>query len=74
MPQTLQNALMGPDGPVEVTRIEIELLDNCRFRWKLHGDDGLIYAAVGSRDQVPAMIDASTVIVDSMLGMKEVTG
>jgi hypothetical protein len=73
MSKTLQDALMGADGPVEVTRIEIELLDNCRFRWKLHSEGGLIYAAVGDREQVDGMIDASRVIVDSMLGLQVTT-
>lgn len=72
MSQTLESALMGPDGPVEVQRIEIELLDNCRFRWKLHSEAGLIYAAVGTRDAIPAMIGASQAIVDSMLGTEVV--
>lgn len=69
----LRDVLTGPAGPVDVSKIEIELLENCRFRWKLYGDSGqLLYCALGNAADVSSMLASTRAIVATMLTAEEV--
>jgi hypothetical protein len=63
----LQSAIDGK----EIERIEIELLDSGRFRWKLWSNGELIFCTVG--DSRPAEIDAmlrcTSLLVKGSLGV-----
>ncbi len=64
----LQAAIDGND----IDRIEIELLENCSFRWKLWSDGSLIYCAIGRgvSSEIEAMIKTTNLITKTMLGVQ----
>jgi hypothetical protein len=73
---TLQNALMPLDGPpVEVTKIEIEVLDSGKCRWTLFGGSGSdrprrLYTAVADPGAIPVMLESTQAILEGMSALK----
>lgn len=63
--KTLQQALDA--GPIE--RIEIELLPNKQFRWKLWSDGRMTYCASGQGvdSEITAMIKSTELITRGMM-------
>lgn len=58
--QTLSNALFNADGsPVDVTKIEIEVLPGGSCRWILWTGDRRLYSAVARPADRPAMLKAT---------------
>ena len=55
----------------EIERIEIELLENCKFRWKLWSEGQLVFCILGDATpaQINAMINSSSLITKGMLGV-----
>lgn len=71
MSRTLQQALFNDDGPVEVSKVEIEILDNGSCRWHLFDDQSKrMYSAIAKRDNIPAMLEATGTIVRGMAGLR----
>lgn len=56
-------------GPIE--RIEIELMPNSQFRWKLWCGGGLAYCAAGiaTASEIDSMIQATDIITRKTLGV-----
>jgi hypothetical protein len=66
--KTLRQALEA--GPVE--RIEIELMPNAQFRWKLWSDGRMKYCANGHgvASEINAMIQSTDLITRTMMGVE----
>lgn len=61
---TLENALFDDVGnPRQISKVEIELLDSGSCRWNLFSDGNRIYSAVAPKSQIPAMLEATSLIV-----------
>jgi hypothetical protein len=60
---TLQDALLPPEGPEEVTRIEIDVLDNGSCRWTLWNGPRRLYVAVANPEAIVAMLQTTKIIV-----------
>lgn len=62
----LEDALL-PDGePADVTKIELELLDDGRWRWRLMAADGPLVSAVAELDELKEMVVGIAMIVQAM--------
>lgn len=71
---TLEKALFDDAGnPRQISRIEIEPLESGSCRWNLFSDGHRIYSAVAPRSQVPAMLEATAVIVSGGDDPREVS-
>ncbi len=65
----LEQALVRDGEPVNIDRIETEVLENGRFRWKLWSGSELIYCAVGQVDDIAGMLSSTQVILRAMMGV-----
>lgn len=63
----LQQAIEGR----EIERIEIEMLDSGRFRWKLWSEGELIYCTLGDARpvEIDAMLRCTSLLVKGSLGV-----
>lgn len=66
MKNLLRVALLEPNQPPMIERVEIEFLDDGNFRWKLWSEGRLIYSSVGRSADVRAMIQSTAVISQTM--------
>ena len=57
---------------IDIDRIEIELLENCSFRWKLWSEGSLVYCALGrgAASEIEAMIKTTNLLTKAMLGVQ----
>lgn len=65
---TLRNALMPGGEPADVSKVEIEILDDGRCRWNLFSGCRRIYSAVARPADQPALIESTRIIVETMTG------
>ena len=61
---TLRRALLGPAGPVAVTRIEMEIVGG-KCRWNLWSHARRIYSAVAAPDQMGPMLEATELLLQA---------
>jgi len=74
MANTLQEAICGQDGMVDVTRIEFEVLGGGRCRWNLFGPDRRLFSAVASPVDHVSMMHSTRIILDAMAGIPPIFG
>ena len=65
-PEALEAALDPPEGAVDVTKIEFEVLDNGTPRWTLWNYERRLYSATLDRDELVAALQASAVLLRTM--------
>lgn len=53
----------------DITRIQIDIVAADRFRWTLYEDDREVYCDEGDRQEIAAMLTASEMLVNTMLGV-----
>lgn len=61
----LQAALLPGGEPADVRKIEMELLDDGRWRWRLSTPDGPLFSAVAETSDFEAMLICTDLIVQS---------
>lgn len=71
-PAQLEAALIRPDGsPVDLERIEIEVLPGDRFRWGIFADGRRVFAIEENADQVQGMLRITGIMLEGVFGIRE---
>jgi hypothetical protein len=65
------NAVIGPDGPIPPTKVELEILDNGSVRWTLWRDDRRLYSHVAKQAEIPVMLESTALMLQ--FGINAVT-
>lgn len=68
--EQLERALMGLDGPADVTKIDVEVIDASRFRWTIYSHGRKIFSAAGRREDLAGMAWSTEALIGMALGVR----